>query len=123
MRSSWLLLWCVAISSYSVFVNVGLVLCGCSCSLFFFLIIMICYWSVPLDFYVLLILVFVIGSSWLLLWRVAISPYSLFVNVGRVLCFVRVFLVLHFDYYELLLVCALGLIFVTDIILCYWYVI
>ena len=55
VRSSWLLLWCVAISSYSLFVNIDLVLCSRVCSLFFMLIIMICYCSVPLDFYLLLI--------------------------------------------------------------------
>ena len=82
-----------------------------------------CFRLVAFVFDCLFLTLFSVRSSWLLLWRVAISPYSLFVNVGRVLCFVRVFLVLHFDYYELLLVCALGLIFVTDIILCYWYVI
>jgi hypothetical protein len=31
-----------------------------------------------------------VRSSWLLLWCVAISSYSWFVNIGRVLCFVRV---------------------------------
>ena len=61
VRSSWWLLWCVASSSYSLFVNIGLVLCCCSRSLFFILIIMICHCSVPLDLDLLLVLFFVVG--------------------------------------------------------------
>ena len=49
VRSSWWLLWCVASSSYSLFVNIGLVLCCCSRSLFFILIIMMCHCSVPIG--------------------------------------------------------------------------
>ena len=62
------------------------------------------------------LILFSVRSSWLLLWCVAISSYSLFVNVGLVLCFARV-RCSSFDYYELLLFCALGLLFVIDIIL------
>jgi hypothetical protein len=64
----------------------------------------------------LFLTLFSVRSSWLLLWWSAISSYSLFVNVGLVLCFARV-RCSSFDYYELLLFRALGLLFVIDIIL------
>jgi len=75
-----------------------------------------CVCLVAFVFDCVFLTLFSVRSSWLLLWCVAISSYSLFVNVGLVLCFARV-RCSSFDYYELLLFCALGLLCVIDIIL------